>query len=78
MALAENKSQGGYLRDVSLNWAGDDYSNPSAATSQANPYRTGDYYTVSGRADVGLGLGKVLIYSSLAIAGYWIFKRIKK
>jgi hypothetical protein len=80
MALAENNSQGGYLRDVNFSMAGDDYSNPSASSyaSQANPYRTGDYYTVSGRSNTGLSLGKIIVYSCLGFAGYWLYKRMKR
>lgn len=66
--------------DANLSFAGDDNSNPSAssAADQNNPYRTGDYYNVSGRSNTGLGLGKILIYTGLGLAGYWLYKRIKR
>lgn len=78
MALAENNSQGGYFRDLNVNWAGDDYSNPSASVSSYTPYKTGGIYNTSGRSTEGLGLGKILLYSGLAFTGYWLYKRMKR
>ena len=74
MALAE----GSYFRDMNLDLGNKDMSNPQASSSAGmnNPYRTGDYYTVSGRSNAGIGLGKIIMYGGLAMLGYWIFKRI--
>ena len=59
--MAIEGASASYLRDINFSMAGDDYSNPSSSSyaSQANPYRTGDYYTVSGRSNTGLSLGKI-------------------
>ncbi len=78
MALAE----GSYLRDInaSFDLSNRDMSNPSASASASlnAPYRTGDYYTVSGRSNTGIGLGKMITYGLLGLAGYWLYKRIKR
>ena len=76
---ANSGNSASYVRDVNLDFVGDDYSNPSASSSayQANPYRSGDYYTVSGKSATGLSTGKILIYGGLALAGYWLYKRVK-
>ena len=65
--------------DANLNWAGDDNSNPSASSSSnlsSSPYRGGDYYTVSGRSNTGIGLGKLVIYGLVGMGFYWLYKRI--
>lgn len=69
-----------YVRDVNLDFVGDDYSNPSASSSasQSAAYRTGDYYTVSGRSNTGLGLGKIIVYGVLGLATYWAINKIKR
>ena len=74
MALAE----GSYFRDLnaSLDFSSKDMSNPSASASQSAPYRTGDYFTISGRSNSGVGLGKIIVYGGLAMIGYWLFKKI--
>lgn len=72
MALAE----GSYFRDLSLDLGNKDMSNPSASASQSAPYRTGDYFTISGRSNSGVGLGKIVVYGGLAMIGYWLFKKI--
>lgn len=79
MAANEGNSAS-YVRDVNLDFVGDDYSNPSASSSayQSNPYRAGDYYTVSGGSAGGLGAGKILIYGGLLLAGYYLYKKVKK
>lgn len=55
--------------DANLNWAGDDNSNPnaSASSSLSSAYRGGDYYTVSGRSNTGVGLGKIVIYGLVGL-----------
>lgn len=72
MALAE----GSYFRDMNLDLGNKDMSNPSASASQSAPYRTGDYFTISGRSNSGVGLGKIIVYGGLAMVGYWLFKKI--
>lgn len=76
MALAE----GSYFRDLnaSLDMSNKDMSNPNASSnsSLSAPYRGGDYYTVSGRSNTGIGLGKIITYGLLSLAGYWLFKKI--
>ena len=69
----------GYVRDVNLDFVGDDYSNPSASSSaySSTPYRGGDYYTVSG-GSAGFGLGKIVVFSLIGLAGYWLLKKVKK
>ena len=62
----------------SLSFAGDDNSTPSASSSGYTSYKTGDFYNVSGRSNIGLGLGKVLLYSGIAFFGYWLYKRMKR
>lgn len=76
MALAE----GSYFRDLNASFGNkQDMSNPSASSSSSvsSAYRGGDYYTVSGRSNVGVGLGKIIIYGVVGLAGYWIFKKIR-
>ncbi len=77
MTLAE----GSYFRDLNASWdmSNRDMSNPNASSSasMSSPYRTGDYYTVSGRSNTGVGLGKIITYGLLGLAGYWLYKRIK-
>lgn len=76
MALAE----GSYFRDLNASLGNKyDSSNPSASSSSSvsSAYRGGDYYTVSGRSNVGVGLGKIIIYGVVGLAGYWIFKKIR-
>lgn len=36
----------------------------------------GDYYTVSGRSNTGVGLGKIVIYGLVGLGFYWLFKKI--
>lgn len=62
----------------SLKFNGDDYSNPSASSSNYSNYKTGGFYNVSGRSNGALGLGKVLIYTGLIYVGYWLYKRMKR
>lgn len=72
MALAE----GSYFRDMNLDLGNKDMSNPNSSASQNSPYRTGDYFTISGRSNSGVGLGKIIVYGGLAMVGYWLFKKI--
>ena len=70
---------GSYVRDFSASIGNNyDASNPNASSSSSvsSAYRGGDYYTVSGRSNVGVGLGKILIYSALGLAAYWLYKKI--
>jgi hypothetical protein len=65
--------------DANLNWAGDDNSQPHASSSSSlssSPYRGGDYYTISGRSNAGIGLGKIIIYGLVGMGFYWLFKKI--
>ena len=78
MALAENNSQGGYFRDLTLDFNGDDYSNPSASSYASTAYKTGGLYNTSGRQNTGLGLGKIILYSGLAFAAYWLYKKMNR
>ena len=77
MALAE----GSYFRDLnaSLDMSNKDMSNPTATSgaSMSSPYRSGAWYTVSGRSNTGVGLGKIITYGLLGLAGYWLYKKIK-
>lgn len=62
----------------SINFAGDDRSNPNATSSNYSNFKTGGLYNVSGRSNGTLGLGKVLIYTGLIYAGYWLYKKMKR
>lgn len=76
MALAE----GSYFRDINASFGNkQDMSNPNATSSSyvSSAYRGGDYYTVSGRSNTGVGLGKIILYGVVGLAGYWIFKKIR-
>lgn len=71
----------GYFRDLNgtLDLSSKDMSNPTATSSASlsSPYRTGDYYTISGKSNTGVGLGKLIVYGCLGMAAYWLFKKIK-
>jgi len=70
-----------YFRDLNQSWdmSNKDMSNPNATSSAAltSEYRVGDYYTVSGRSNTGVGLGKIIIYGLVGLAGYWLFTKIR-
>lgn len=75
MALAE----GSYFRDVNASLGNkSDQSSASASSSLTTGYRDGDYYTVSGRTNSSLSVGRIVIFSGLAMLLYWAYEKIKK
>ena len=75
-----SEASASYVRDLNLDFVGDDNSRPSASSSasQDSRYRTGDYYTISGHSNIGLGIGKIVVYGLIGMGFYWLYKRMKR
>ena len=53
---------GNYSADLSKK----DNSSASSSSSLTSQYRGGDYYTISGRSNTGIGLGKIIVFGVLS------------